>query len=287
MSREEQHLVSQIEPAIAHFDELGVCITQTVLCGYLHISMNDLAGRYPYAREMLSDAKERTRHRPRLQINNLYQRVVGVIQMLETQQEPVTRHTICMRLQITVHTINHDPEVKALIDGVMAEKRSVAKAARRALYENELIECLHKTYALLAATQDVFSYTRLCIATGKDERTFRQYPRASMIAKQLVATHEREVCCAREELVVILNTYTIEMLEQVVTATFRTPNTIAWQFIATSTYVCCSGTTARSRCSASSVDFGKRSESLSKMGKKSQVELYVHNRLEHSNTKSY
>ncbi len=274
MSREEQHLVSQIEPAIAHFDELGVCITQTVLCGYLHISMNDLAGRYPYAREMLLNAKERTRHRPRLQINNLYERVVGVIQMLETQQEPVTRHTICMRLQITVHTINHDPEVKALIDGVMA-RRSVAKAARRALYENELIECLHKTYALLAATQDVFSYTRLCIATGKDERTFRQYPRASMIAKQLVATHEREVCCAREELVVILNVYNRDARTGC-NSDVRTPNTIAWQFIATSTYVCCSGTTARSRCSASSVKFGKRSESLSKMGKKSQVELYVH-----------
>ncbi len=222
MSREEQYLITQLEAAIAHFDELGVCITQTVLCGHLHISMNDLAGRYPYAREMLLNAKERTRHRPRLQINNLYERVVGVIQMLETQHEPVTRHAICMRLQITVHTINRDPEVKALIDGVIA-RRSDAKAARRVLRENELIERLHKAYALLSTTQDVFSYTRLCIATGKDERTFRKYPRTSIIAKQLVAMHEQEVYCARENLVVILNTHTIEMLAQVAKAALELP----------------------------------------------------------------
>jgi TniQ len=213
MPQEEQCFITQLEAAIGHFDALGVRITHTLLCHHLHIPMADLAGRYPHARALMLEAKERTRHRPCLQVENLYEQVVGAIQTLETGHEPVTRNAICIRLHVSVHQINRDQKVKALIAEVMA-RRPDAEAVRHAKREDELIERLRKAYAFLAAEQESLSCTRLYVEAGKDERTFRGYPQACAAAEQLVAAHEQDVRRARSALVAMLLARTTEMTTQ-------------------------------------------------------------------------
>jgi len=196
---------------------MSVRITHTLLCRHLHIPMADLAGRYPHARALLIEAKERTRHRPSLQVENLYEQVVGAIQALETEHEPVTRNAICTRLQVSVYQINRDQEVKALVAEVMA-RRPGAEAVRQTKREEELIERLRKAYALLAANQESLSCTRLYLAAGKDERIFRRYFRVCAAAEQLVAAHEQDVLCARSTLVAVLVARTMEMQAHVTRA---------------------------------------------------------------------
>jgi hypothetical protein len=217
MLQQEQRLIPQLEAAIVHFETMGVRITHTLLCRYLHIPMADVAGRYPHARVLLLEAKERTRHRPLLQTENLYEQVVDAIQALEAQHEPVTRNAICIRLQVSVSQLNRDQKVKALIAEVMA-RRPDAEAVRQTKREDALIECLRKAYAALAANQGPLSYTRLYLATGKGEKTFRHYPRVRAVAEQLVAVHEQDVLRAKSTLVTVLVARAMEMQAQVTRA---------------------------------------------------------------------
>jgi len=213
VSQEELQLITQLEVAIAHFDTLGVRITHTLLCNHLHIPMKVLAGRYPLARALMIEAKKRTSNRPHQQIENLYERVVRVIQEMEAEQKSITRNAICVRLQVSVHRINQDQEVKALIAGIMA-RRSVAETIRRAKREDELIECLHKAYASLAVSQEFFSCTRLYIVAGKDDQTFRRYPQVKAVAEQLVTEHEQDVRSARSAFVTSLVAHTTRIARE-------------------------------------------------------------------------
>lgn len=216
----EEQLLERLQAAILHLEASHEHITQTSLCRYLQIPMSHLDGRYPQARELMLQAKARTKHYPPKRVEQLYERVLTTIQKLEAAGRPVTRHAICTELQVSVYQVHRDPQVRILIEDIL-QRRDEAKRVRSANNEDVWIQRLQAAYMPLAIGQNLVTPARLYHALNTDARALKDYPRARAILNDLVMCHQATVQEAHAELIIVLRTRAYEMVNQLAAGTLH------------------------------------------------------------------